>query len=335
MATLRKRGDKWQVQIRRDGFPNLSKSFLFREDAVRWGRENERRIDRGELVEKRTDDAQLTFAELLNRYGHQITPKKRSCVSEQSRLRTIKRHSIADLLTQNITASSIAYYREERLKSVSGPSVRKEIALILHALKIARHEWGVLVRDDVLTGITKPPASKPRTRRLESNELETILGALKNCRNPLVLKVFSFALATGMRRGEVLGLKWSNIDVTTRTAFLSITKNGDSRTVPLNRDALHILSEAMKFHYEPAKSVFPISANAVRLAWERVKKRTGISNLRFHDLRHEAISRFFEVGLTLPEVALISGHKDPRMLFRYTHLRAVDVAEKLKRIDET
>jgi hypothetical protein len=108
MATLRKRGDKWQVQIRRDGFPNLSKSFLFREDAVRWGREHERRIDRGELVEKRTDDSQLTFAELLNRYGHQITPKKRSCVSEQSRLRTIKRHSIADLLTQNITASSIS-----------------------------------------------------------------------------------------------------------------------------------------------------------------------------------------------------------------------------------
>jgi integrase len=66
------------------------------------------------------------------------------------------------------------------------------------------------------------------------------------------------------------------------------------------------------------------------LAWERVKRRAGVVDLRFHDLRHEAISRFFELGLSVPEVALISGHKDSRMLFRYTHLRATDVAKKLK-----
>jgi integrase len=75
--------------------------------------------------------------------------------------------------------------------------------------------------------------------------------------------------------------------------------------------------------------VFPISANAVRLAWERVRQRARIKDLRFHDLRHEAISRFFEIGLSVPEVALISGHKDARMLFRYTQLRAENVAQKL------
>ena len=72
-----------------------------------------------------------------------------------------------------------------------------------------------------------------------------------------------------------------------------------------------------------------MSPNAVRLAWERLKWRVGIVDLRFHDLRHEAISRFFEYGLSVPEVALISGHKDTRMLFRYTHLKPEDVAEKL------
>ena len=78
--------------------------------------------------------------------------------------------------------------------------------------------------------------------------------------------------------------------------------------------------------------MFPISADALRLAWERVKRRAGIKDLRFHDLRHEAISRFFEMGLSVPEVALISGHKDARMLFRYTHLKAENVANALQRL---
>jgi integrase len=72
-----------------------------------------------------------------------------------------------------------------------------------------------------------------------------------------------------------------------------------------------------------------ITGNAIRLAWERLKKKAGVTDLRFHDLRHEAISRFFEMGLSVPEVALISGHRDPRMLFRYTHLRAEEVGKKL------
>jgi integrase len=75
--------------------------------------------------------------------------------------------------------------------------------------------------------------------------------------------------------------------------------------------------------------VFPVTPNAVRLAWERLRRRAGLEDLRLHDLRHEAVSRFFDYGLTVPEVALISEHKDPRMLSRYTHLRPEKVAEKL------
>ena len=107
-----------------------------------------------------------------------------------------------------------------------------------------------------------------------------------------------------------------------------MTKNGHPRTVPLGLAAISALPER-----HPAtrgnELVFPISANALRLSWERIKRRAGISDFRFHDLRHEAISRFFELGLPVPEVSLISGLEDPRMLFRYTHLRATDLAQKL------
>ena len=77
-------------------------------------------------------------------------------------------------------------------------------------------------------------------------------------------------------------------------------------------------------------SHFPVTPNGFRLAWDRLRRRAGLSDLHFHDLRHEAISRFFELGLNIPEVAVISGHKDPRMLFQYTHLRAEELVRRLE-----
>jgi len=119
--------------------------------------------------------------------------------------------------------------------------------------------------------------------------------------------------------------RWSDLDWDTSTLHIPITKNGFSRTIPLTQLAL----ETLKSLPQDDERIFPITGNAVRLAWQHLKKRVGIEDLHFHDLRHEAISRFFEMGLSVPEVALISGHRDYRMLFRYTHLRAEDVAKKL------
>jgi integrase len=107
-----------------------------------------------------------------------------------------------------------------------------------------------------------------------------------------------------------------HIDFAGRALLISEAKNGYSRTIPLTDDAIALLRDAIR-----NDRVFPISANAFRLAWERLKRRAGIDDLRFHDLRHEAISRFFEKGLMVPEVALISGHRDMRMLLRYAHGR--------------
>ena len=133
------------------------------------------------------------------------------------------------------------------------------------------------------------------------------------------------AVETGMRRSELLAMRWDDVDVGARTVLLRSTKNGHPRTVPLSPRALEIIRDTPRF----GKIVFGVSANAVRLAWERLKRRAGVTDLRFHDLRHEAVSRFFENGLNMPEVAAISGHKDPRMLMRYTHPKAEAIALKL------
>jgi integrase len=120
-------------------------------------------------------------------------------------------------------------------------------------------------------------------------------------------------------------MRWDDVNVGAGTVLLRNTKNGHPRTVPLSARALAIIRDMPRF----GDMVFGVSANAVRLAWERLKRRARVSDLRFHDLRHEAISRFFEKGLNMPEVAAISGHRDPRMLMRYTHPKAEAIAIKL------
>ena len=120
-------------------------------------------------------------------------------------------------------------------------------------------------------------------------------------------------------------MQWDHIHWDNRTLHIPDTKNGYPRTIPLTPRAIEVLRELP----QTDTSVMAITGNAIRLAWERLKKKAEVTDLRFHDLRHEAISRFFEMGLSVPEVALISGHRDPRMLFRYTHLRAEEVGKKL------
>ena len=149
-----------------------------------------------------------------------------------------------------------------------------------------------------------------------------------------------------MRAGELVSLTWDGIDLDARTAHLSDTKNGDARTVPLSTEAVGILT-GRQSHTQESRRVFPLTAHAVSVAFRRAVSAARkhydetcvseavepdprfLANVRFHDLRHEAVSRLFELGLNPMEVASISGHRTLQMLKRYTHLRATDLAKKL------
>ena len=120
-------------------------------------------------------------------------------------------------------------------------------------------------------------------------------------------------------------MDWANVDERSRTVYLATTKNGHARIVPLSAAALDAIQQMPR----TGNKVFPVTANAFRLAWERLRRKAGVAGLRFHNIRHEAVSRFFEKGLSMPEVAAISGHRDPRMLMRYAHPKAEAIAEKL------
>ena len=130
-----------------------------------------------------------------------------------------------------------------------------------------------------------------------------------------------------MRRSEILSILWVNVDLDTRIVVLPDTKNGSKREVPLTTKATQILDRLPRNE----DRAFATTDYTIRHGWDRLAKRAGIIGLRFHDLRHEAVSRFFEMGLSVPEVAAISGHKDYRMLASYTHVNVKSLAQKINK----
>jgi integrase len=327
MATIRKlKSGKFEVQIRRKGFSPIGRSFLKRGDAEQWARHMETKLDRGDLPTPIKVLDSYKLKDILERYRDEITIRKRSMETEAYILNAFIRNPIAKLTLAQITASHFATYREKRLKQVKPGTVNRELSIIKHALDIAEREWDIPLRQNPLLKIKKLKVNNARSRRLSEEEYHSLMQAVEETRNDLIKPLMNFAIETGMRRGEILRLEWADIDYEARTLFIPITKNGHNRTIPLTSRALEILKELEGNHNDRP---FPISDNAAKLAWQRLLKRSGIKDLHFHDFRHEAISRFFEHGLSVPEVALISGHRDFRMLFRYTHLKAEDVAQKL------
>ena len=199
------------------------------------------------------------------------------------------------------------------------------LTLLDHTYRLARSEWGLSVINP-LEGIRRPKADPPRARRLLEGEFQRLMTAADGCRNPHVKPFIRFAVLTAMRRGEILRMEWADLDRAKRLLRIPSTKTGVARTIPLSSEAILVLEEQLAKH---ASRPFPLTVESFDMAWKRLLARSGIQDLHFHDLRHEGITAFFERGLSIPEVALISGHRDPRMLFRYTHLKPEHLVNKI------
>jgi len=324
MGSIRKRNDRYQAQVRREGVKPVSKTFQSKKDAIAWIRGIEARIDAGEV--NITTPKLLTLRDLLNRYSQEVTPLKKGQLQEQGRIRRLLNDPISECRLVTLSPMSIANFRDRRIKD-GVRAAQIDLILIRHCIKIARIEWGVTIQSNPVDGVRIPNGVKRRERRLEAGEFELLREAAARCINTLIWPCIEFAIETGMRRSEILSILWRNVDLDRRIIMLPDTKNGHKREVPLTQRATAIIKDSTPID----ERVFPVTDYAIRHGWDRLVRRAGISNLRFHDLRHEAISRFFELGLSVPEVAAISGHKDPRMLFRYTHLDAETISVKLDR----
>lgn len=336
MASLRKRNGKWQAQVRRAGHPPRVQSFIAKADAQRWINQTELELDRSVLAYDPSGLERTTVADLIRRYRREVTPQKRGHDTEAKRLEVFLRYDWSALPLTKATPLVFSRHRDTRARQVQPGTVIRELGLLRAVFETARREWDIPLLENPLAKVRKPKAPQGRERRLRRGELDRLLEASTDSRNDWLRPGILFAIETGMRRGEILNMRWRDTDLDASLLSIPETKTGFSRCIPLTKGATAILAERRTDTSKSDDLVFPITGNAFRLAWERCKRRASrhdpdIADLRFHDLRHEAVSRFFELGLSVPEVAAISGHRDPRMLFRYTHLKAEDIVLKLQR----
>ena len=325
MATIRKRGAKWQVQVRRAGHRSQSRSFHVLKDAEAWARQVEVQADRSELPGDPKVLHRITLGELVERYRDTVSVGKRGYEVERIVLTAFLRHPICCKRLSEISTESFASYRDERLKTIKWSTLKRELSPLHNLFEIAKGEWRFPLRENPLNKLKLKPTFERRERRLRDGELQELLKAAQSCRNKLIEPIILVALTTAMRRGEILRIRWQHIDFERGSLLIPQTKNGLTRTIPITKDVMGIL----KAVHVREDRVFPLTSNAFRLAWDRVRIRAGIRDFHFHDFRHEAISRFFERGLSVPEVALISGHRDARMLFRYAHASRKEIIKKL------
>lgn len=327
MAALRNRSGKWEARIRRKGQPTLSKSFQSKQDAERWSRGVEAQIDRGTYCNTVLAE-RLLFKEIIERYIQEVTLTTRSMKEDSYRLNAMARHWIGNLTMLQLTPIKVAEYRDERLKLVSAGAVIRELAYISSIVNHSRREWGINMVNPIPL-VKKPPTPIGRNRILNQDELNRLQLACKprvKNGNIWVYPIVLFALATAMRRGEMLGLQWKDINLQTRTAYIPLTKNGSSRTVPLSTEAINILGNLPR---NIDGRVFPINGPNLSVIFEKALRIAKIEDFHFHDLRHMSITRMAEKLPNLIELSAVSGHKSLAMLKRYYHPNPQLLAEKL------
>jgi len=358
MATITRRPNgNWQAKIRKKGL-RKSKTFSTKEKAMRWARRIESDFDDfgndSSVLRAKKKAESMTFGEAMVKYRDEYTAKKIGCGQETSKINII--------LTLDICMMKLSHVEPEDLKDLMDNELTKKrglapatiklyMAPISHMFTVAKKEWGMKTLENPYSSVTKPKVRNHRDRRLEEGEEELLIAACeqpwKN-KNPYLLPAIRFALETTLREGELVALKWKDVDFSVPKIK---AKNKDSegnniiKHIPLSKRALAVLDELKNMpDYNPKGRIFPTTESAIYQAFVKACARAcehvyarkigshekcdckGIENLHFHDLRHEAISRLFErTNLRTEQIMTITGHKTQSQLNRYLHLRDVKV----------
>lgn len=339
MATFtRLKSGHWRVQVRRKQ-SYASETFLRHEDARKWATATERRIDLGQSPLKRTKADPTTFAHLVDLHVTDMcevgkAPRR----SKQFTLDALK-DKLGTVKRKDLTRERLIQFGKDRAKEGAGPvTLSADFGYLKLVLTHAAAVHGIDVKVEpvdlarvALKRLGLIGKSRQRDRRPTADEIKRLLDHFDDNRRLRIPmgRIVRFAIASAMRQEEICRFCWSEVDVQQRVVLLHDRKDprekdGNDQWVPLldlsGFDALELIKQQRK-HWPRGDLVFPYNSRSVGTAFRRACKALKIRNLHFHDLRHEATSRLFEAGLRIEEVALVTGHRDWKMLKRYTHLR--------------
>lgn len=336
----------YRVQVRLKGYPSQTATFKRKTDARRWAQQIETAIAEGRHF-KTAESKKRTFSELIDRYIKQVLPNKPKSFDKQRAQLLWWREQLGPYALADITPALIAEHRDKllgeitnRKKKRSNSTVVRYLAAISHAFTVAVREWG-WIEDSPLRKVSKPKEPGGRVRFLDTDERIRLLDACKESGNPFLYPIVILALATGMRRAEMLNLTWGNIDFERNKIVLLETKNGDKRIVPLSNYTKAILlsireknPNSLFFVFPRQKGQMPQKPIDIRTAWEAVLEKAQIQNFRFHDLRHCCASYLLMNGASLAEISEVLGHRTLAMVKRYAHMSEGHAANIVSKMNE-
>ena len=356
MASIQKRGKYWRVQIRRTGYPALSGTFDTKAEATLWAAQQEKTLSEQtpERVVQRLRDQDYRLKDALDRYTLEILPGKKPTTQRRDQgILKVLRADLGDVALAKIDGQMLSGMIRQWQSRVGANSIRLYLAVLSHLYNIARKEWGMVDLVNPVELVRKPKLPQGRDRRLTGDEEERLLNAC-TAMNPELADIVIVAIETAMRQSEILGLEWRHVNWLDHTCYLPDTKNGTARIVPLSvraeaalqrqqqRDAgkgLRLLQphsfprgssgERPPRPAGPAR-VWKYTNDGMRASYTKALKRAGIVGLTFHDLRHEATSRFCEKAIPMMTVQAITGHKSTQMLKRYTHISGKTLVDAVR-----
>jgi integrase len=337
MASFTKIGKSWRVRIRRAGFPPVTKTFTTKARAQEWAMTTEVQLNKGELTDREMI-ADVTVGDLIKRYCDELTKKKPFGKNKTAVLKTLKL-TFDETLVANLTDDRLAAYVKTRYTGgASGVTIAIDLTYLKSVLKAAKQIWKLPVNPAVIDDaraqmryLDISTKSVERKRRPTADELAKIKEYFraKGGRQQIPMwDVIDFAVASAMRQGEIVGILWQDVNEADRTVIIRDRKHprekvGNDQEVPLLGDAFDIVKRQKRIEGEDR--IFPYSGHTISSIFPRACRELKIVGLRFHDLRHEGVSRLFGQGYTIEQVALVSGHRDWKMLSRYTHIKAKDL----------
>ena len=327
MASIRIRDGKYQVNIRRRGYPTVTRTFTSRRAAKSWSKTTEFQMERGEF----NPHSNITVDQLIKRYSQEVVPNFSGNNPAKYRCKTLRR-LLGKYRVAELTPATLASYRDQRLQTIQPNSLRREFGLLSAAINTAVIDWGISIPSNPVQFVRVPKFDDRRERRLEDREEERLLDTAP----PQYQRYIILALETAMRRSELLRMRKSHIDFDKRTLLIPVTKNGKPRTIPLStsaikaiKDQLQIFSDPNVISFERDPLIFTFSLRMFRRTFDRIREELNMKDWKPHDMRHEATSRLFEKGFSIVEVASITGHEDFKMLKRYTHIKPESLVARL------
>ena len=327
MATYRQRGGVWRVEVCVNGI-RRSATRDTKADAKAWAAKTETEI-RNQVLGLGTDH---TLNDALDRYATDVSPTHKGHKWELKRIELIRREfpRLCAMQMRKITTDDLVRWRDTRGQSVAAGSVLREISLLSSVFNVARKEWK-WINSNPFADLTKPPQPQHRDRRISQDEIDRIclaLGHTEATPQTAMQQVaigFLFALETAMRSGEIRQMTWDRVNIAERYVLLTETKNGSRRKVPLSRRAIELLDLMRGLD---KTRVFTVRDDSFVTLFRRARDRCEIEELRFHDTRHEALTRLAK-KLPVLDLARMVGHKDPRSLMIYYNATPTEIAQLL------